>query len=140
MATSGKLRLTVIEAKLTRDTDFWSKMDPFCVLNYREQQFKTKVKQNAGKLPKWDETFEIDVKYIGDELYIGVKDEDLTKADVIGDGQLKLSALCVNGGLDEWFDIFYKGKNAGKIHLKGEWFPSTGGQPQQVNPQHLNAA
>ena len=30
MATTGKLRLTVIEAKLTRDTEFFSKMDPYC--------------------------------------------------------------------------------------------------------------
>lgn len=30
MATTGKLRLTVIEARLTRDTEFFSKMDPYC--------------------------------------------------------------------------------------------------------------
>jgi hypothetical protein len=29
-ATSGKLKLTVIEAKLTRDTEMFGKMDPFC--------------------------------------------------------------------------------------------------------------
>ena len=34
-ATSGDLKLTVIEAKLTRDTEMLSKMDPFCKITYR---------------------------------------------------------------------------------------------------------
>ena len=36
MATSGSLRIDVIEAKLTRDTEFFSKMDPYCVLTTRQ--------------------------------------------------------------------------------------------------------
>jgi Ca2+-dependent lipid-binding protein len=42
-ATTGKLRLTIVEAKLKRDTDFFSKMDPFCVITCREVKYKTKV-------------------------------------------------------------------------------------------------
>jgi hypothetical protein len=41
-AVSGKLDITVVEAKLTRDTEFgFNKMDPFISLQYREQAFKT---------------------------------------------------------------------------------------------------
>jgi len=36
MATSGILRLTIIEAKLTRDTEFFSKMDPFVKVTMRD--------------------------------------------------------------------------------------------------------
>lgn len=36
MQTSGKLRLTVIEARLTRDTETFGKMDPFCKILYRD--------------------------------------------------------------------------------------------------------
>ena len=53
-AQSGKLKLTVVEAKLTRDTEFFGKMDPFCIIEYRQERHKTQVKQNAGKTPKWD--------------------------------------------------------------------------------------
>jgi hypothetical protein len=43
-AVSGKLDITVFEAKFTRDTEFgFNKMDPFISLLYREQAFKTKV-------------------------------------------------------------------------------------------------
>ena len=66
---SGSLQLTVVEAKLTRDTEaMFNKMDPFVTLKLREQNFKTKVLQGAGKTPKWDEVFDFDVKYIGDDL------------------------------------------------------------------------
>jgi hypothetical protein len=31
--------------------------------------------------------------------------------------------LCTNGGIDEWFEIQYKGKIAGKIHLVSVFTP-----------------
>jgi hypothetical protein len=35
--TGGKLKLTIVEAKLSRDTEMgFNKMDPFVTLNYRE--------------------------------------------------------------------------------------------------------
>ena len=140
MATSGKLKLHIIEANLTRDTEVFSKMDPFCKLQMRDQTYKTKVLNGAGKKPKWNEMWEIDVKYIGDDLYIECRDEDVTSSDEIGVATIKLSSLCAGGGMDEWFDLTYKGKKSGTIHLKGVFTPH-GAQPaapqmqQQKQPQ-----
>jgi Ca2+-dependent lipid-binding protein len=39
------------------------------------------VLQGAGKTPVWNETFEIDVKYVGDDLKLVVLDEDTTTND-----------------------------------------------------------
>ena len=64
------------------------------------------------------------MKYVGDDLFIAVKDQDLTKSDDVGNVKLKLSALCIGSGIDEWFDLQWKGKKAGSIRLKGEWFPA----------------
>jgi len=36
MATAGKLKLYVIEAKLTRDTEWFSKMDPWTQIETRQ--------------------------------------------------------------------------------------------------------
>ncbi len=83
MATSGSLRVEVIEAKLTRDTEFFSKMDPYCVLESRMQKFRTRTLQGAGKTPKWDQVFDLDVKYIGDDLKIVVFDEDVSASDKV---------------------------------------------------------
>ena len=75
-------------------------------------------------MPKWDQVFDIDVKYIGDDMNLSVFDEDVTTSDLVGKTVIKLSALCVNGGLDDWFPINYKGKQSGQIHLKGVWTPT----------------
>ena len=80
--------------------------------------------QGAGKTPKWQEIFDIDVNYTGDdEMILVVLDENNTESDMIGKTKIKLSALCVNGGLDEWFPIFANSKQAGQVHLKGTWKP-----------------
>ena len=39
--------------------------------------------------------------------------------DVVGEAKIKLSALCSGAITDEWFPIQYKGKESGKIRLKG---------------------
>lgn len=57
--------------------------------------------------------FELDIKYIGDDMWIKVFDEDITDNDPVGAVQMKASSLCLPGGLDEWFTITYKGKSAG---------------------------
>ena len=54
--------------------------------------------------------FDIDVKYIGDDMEVIVWDEDVTTSDKVGSAVIKLSSLCVGNGLDDWFPIFYKGK------------------------------
>jgi len=40
--------------------------------------------QGAGKTPKWNQTFDIDVKYIGDDLTLTILDEDVTSSDKVG--------------------------------------------------------
>ena len=124
MATSGTLRLTIIEAKLTRDTELFGKMDPWVNIETRHQKLRTRTLNGAGKTPKWDQAFDVDVKYIGDDMNITVYDEDVTTNDLVGKTVIKLSALCVNNGLDDWFPIHYKGKQSGQLHLKGVWTPA----------------
>jgi len=71
MATSGKLRVHMIEAKLKRDTETFGKMDPYIIINTRQQRVRTKTHNNAGKTPKWPGEFmDIDVKYVGDDMFV----------------------------------------------------------------------
>ena len=123
MATHGKLTITVVEARLTRDTELFGAMDPYVTFEYRMQRCRTKCMQDAGKTPVWNEDVDIDVKYIGDDMHIRVIDENVTDHEIIGEATIKLSALCVSGGIDDWWTIAYKGKKAGDIHLKGNWQP-----------------
>jgi Ca2+-dependent lipid-binding protein len=36
-------------------------------------------------------------------MTLSVFDDDVGKDDKVGSNVIKLSSLCVNGGLDEWF-------------------------------------
>ena len=51
-------------------------------------------------------------------------DQDGTSDDLVGDSKIKLDQLAVDGGLDEWFVIRFKGKKVGNVRLKSKWFPS----------------
>jgi len=66
----------------------------------------------------------LDVKYIGDDLKIVCYDYDrFTANEEIGHCLIKLSALCREGGADEWWTLRFKHEEAGTIHLKSEWKP-----------------
>ena len=58
-------------------------------------------------------------------MHLMVMDENVTDSDTVGEATIKLSSLCIDDGLDEWFEIQYKGKEAGHIRLKSKW-TSTG--------------
>ena len=70
MATSGVLKVTVIEARLDRDIDYWGTMDPYVRFQHRMEYKRTKSHTDGGKNPKWGETIEFDIKYIGDDMMI----------------------------------------------------------------------
>lgn len=57
---SKMLLITVIEAKLTHDTEFFGKMDPYVKISSEHLGLQTRIHENGGKKPFWDQTFTID--------------------------------------------------------------------------------
>lgn len=53
MSVTGVLRIHVIEANLTRDTELIGKMDPYVSMKTRDQEWKSTVARNMGKNPNW---------------------------------------------------------------------------------------
>jgi len=76
---------------------------------------------SAGKTPKWDQAFNIDVRNLDEEICLRVFDEDVASSDLIGESTFKLSTLCNGDGIDQWLTILYKGQQAGTVHLKSTW-------------------
>ena len=136
MTTSGRLTITFVEAKLTRDTELVGKMDPYVVLKYREQVLKTKTNKNGGKNPSWNEELELDVKYVGDDCSMTVMDWELLGKDkIIGSADfVKISSFIINGaGIDDWWAIGHKGKKCGEVRIKCVWKPAGGDMMYQQN-------
>ena len=74
---------------------------------------RTRTINEAGKTPCWNQVFDVDVKYIGDDMTVSVYDEDVSSDDLVGKTTIKLSSLCITGGLDDWFPIQFKGRQSG---------------------------
>ena len=66
-------------------------------------------------------------------MHLMVMDENVTDSDLVGEAKIKLSSFCAAGGIDEWYEIQYKGKPAGHIRLKSKWKPA-GEALKEQNP------
>jgi len=127
MSSLGTLKLTLVEAKLDHDVKLMRKMDPYVKVVCREFVWKSKADRNGSKHPKWnDQDFDIDVHYMGDDIYYKVFDEDKGKDEKVGDGSCKISTFCAEPEMDLWMEIEYKGKFAGKVRFTSKWEPKEG--------------
>ena len=122
---SGTLTLQVVGAKLTRDTEAIGKMDPYTVLAYRGEKYKTKVLNGKGKTPVWNQDFTFVVQDVRDDIKVKVFDEDTFGSDEVGGCEVAIGEIISAGPSGAEIDIFYKTKPAGKIHLRAkDWMPS----------------
>jgi len=69
-----KLKITLEKATFLKDADFMGKQDPFVKIVCAGVTYKTKVIEEGGKNPVWNETFEmtkiIDEVNKGNKLHI----------------------------------------------------------------------
>lgn len=115
----GTLYMEIQEAKLSRDVKVLRKMDPYVVFDYKGVEFKTEVDPNAGKNPIWNQLFTIPVMDQLDRVCFKVMDKDIMQSEFIASLDLKLATVCeAAGGFNEWLDLKFKNKSAGKIKLK----------------------
>jgi len=90
---------------------------------------KTRVHENGGKLPIWNQAFDIKIGSTSDDIQFECKDHDTIGATMIGQANIKASALCYNNGIRDWFTFEYLGKSVGQILLETKFTPSgAGGQ------------
>eukprot|EP00198_Chlamydomonas_reinhardtii_P007801 XP_001697138.1 predicted protein [Chlamydomonas reinhardtii] len=94
MATTraGLLEVTVEFAKGLKDMDFFSKQDPYAVVELGGQKCKTKTHKNGGTSPVWNETFTINVN-TETNFNLTVYDEDPGKDDLIGKALVSIAAV-----------------------------------------------
>ena len=137
MATIGKLTVKVVEAKLLIDVETAGiTMDPYVEITHREDQFKTSIHKGGGKHPVWGDEFQINVKYVGDDVKVVILNKNnIGASDFVASAVLKVSGFCVNGGLDEWWTVSHKGEDAGKIHFACKWVPFDSETKPEVAPQ-----
>lgn len=77
------MRIRVIQASYDIDLDTMSKMDPFIVVKYGDNNYKTNVAQNQGKTPSWKQQFNIGTAD-NDRIFLQSWQEDANGSEFIG--------------------------------------------------------
>ena len=122
-------------ATLTRDTDTFSKMDPFVegeLVGIPPQKgtttFKTNTHHGGGKTPLWEEKFTMAVCTSGKDqvkadagLKFKVLEEDVTSNDEVGDAFVPLKDIFTSVAKAQTVKIMYKGKEAGTVVIETKW-------------------
>ncbi|CAI9768315.1 unnamed protein product [Fraxinus pennsylvanica] len=81
----GLMEVKLVDAKRLKNTDFLGKIDPYVLLQYRNQECKSSIAKGQGRNPIWNEKFEFRVDYpVADEQYklvLKIMDHDTFTAD-----------------------------------------------------------
>ena len=104
----GLFKLHIHQAKLYRDTEFMGHMDPFVMVEVLpdKKEYRTKVLDDAGKNPKWDQIIEIPIVSVQDTVFkITCYDEDIMMNDFVGQHIFSASELLNNGVTPTWYDL-----------------------------------
>ena len=70
----GLLTLTLVEGKLTRDTEVMGKMSPYITIVFKKHKLKSKIHNYGGKKPVWGDEFVLDIESPTDEMVLRVWD------------------------------------------------------------------
>lgn len=121
---SGDIYIVVHQAKLLTDLDMGDKqMDPYVILKLGKISQKTKVANNQGQTPKWNEAFlfhkpsEMDL-----EQLVDIWDKDVLGSDFSSNCKIKVHEIISAGSMKKWFEVFRKdGTHEGEIELEFEY-------------------
>ena len=123
-----KLSFTAKNAKFVKDHDFFTKMDPYLIIRFGDQEEKTSEAEGEGMEPVCN-TFVFDLSGTNTDgiLYIGAYDKDRwLKDNFIGSQRVFVKDLLKHNGDESYPIYFYKdAKYAGKLDTKLEFFGET---------------
>lgn len=121
---SGSLIIRPISAKLERDIEALTTMDPYCIIKIGSQEIKSDYCVDGGKNPHWDEQMNFVISG-EDTAYIGVWDKRSLRADQEIAGVIfPLYKLYESRHYEDWLEIMHDGRRAGVLRLHMEFRPT----------------
>ncbi|CAI7733225.1 unnamed protein product [Closterium sp. NIES-53] len=101
------LQLTLVGATDLIDVKAWEigKQDPYAVVVYNEYEFRTKVQEDAGKNPVFNETFSFPLS-TNPTISITIFHDRKKHDDVIGVGKLAFASAFATGYVHEKLPLF----------------------------------
>jgi Ca2+-dependent lipid-binding protein len=68
-------------------------MNPYVLISIKGKNYKTRISNNAGKIPIWNEKISIPINNLNEAMKISCFDEDVALDDLIGDTFIKPKLL-----------------------------------------------
>ncbi|KAM1028729.1 hypothetical protein FF1_041283 [Malus domestica] len=98
----GLLEVNLVSAKGLGDTDLFTRMDPYVVIQYKGQEKKSSVAREQGSNPEWNEKFTFRAEYPGSgeqyKITLKIMDKDtFTSDDYIGQATIYVKDLLAQG-------------------------------------------
>lgn len=115
------LLIRPVAARLTHNTHFFlKKMNPFIEVLVGPQRYKTAMNKRGGKRPQWNETFTHQLIGNEAEMTVIVWDQHRRRVALVGETRINLSEVLAQGKSSNWYELFWKGKPAGRVLLNLE--------------------
>jgi len=138
-AGAGTVKLTLHKAKDLKDVESFGKQDPYVKLNFGEEKAKSKVHQDGGKNPSWEQNFSLSIAESDAVLHLEVWDDNTFKDSFIGQVDIPRASL-LRQKAAVWYTVFNKGKKSdekrGQVLLAAEFFP---GQTEEAQDDDADA-
>ncbi|CAO3574622.1 unnamed protein product [Mortierella alpina] len=119
----GELVIIPIQGKDLPNRERFGKQDPFILFKLGNVSKRSSTDVRGGQRPVWKDDqinifmYESDAKD-AKSLYVTCLDEDPKKNDLIGDCVINLAKVLEQGEHDDWFELSYKGREAGLLMLQ----------------------
>ncbi|KAL5710782.1 hypothetical protein ACHQM5_021306 [Ranunculus cassubicifolius] len=99
---NGILNIELLDARGLQDTEVIGKMDPYVLIQYKDQKLKSKVAKNQGSTPVWNDELSLVMQYPAEDedynLVMKIMDkETFSSDDFVGEARINLKELAVLG-------------------------------------------
>ncbi|KAG2432134.1 hypothetical protein HXX76_009060 [Chlamydomonas incerta] len=139
---AGVMSVTLEFAKDLKDSDWFGKQDPYCIIRVGGQTFRTRTAVDGGRNPVWNETFRFNV-INENSVDVEIKDEDVGRDDLIGTATFSLAKARESGADRIQAGVVSKKsrKQRGFLSIVLSWAPnkalkSDGAHAAAPLPQH----
>ncbi|KAF9131901.1 hypothetical protein BGX30_012906, partial [Mortierella sp. GBA39] len=119
----GELVIIPIQGRDLPNRERFGKQDPFILFKLGNVAKRSTTDVRGGQRPRWKDDqinifmYESDAKD-ATSLYVTCLDEDPQKNDLIGDCVINMVRVMEYGEQDDWFQLSYKGREAGELLLQ----------------------
>jgi hypothetical protein len=114
-----ELHVRAVSARNLRDAQVFGRQDPFCKITVGHRTFQTKVHDNGGRNPVWNDKFVFDVSDAQlQQLTIEIWDKNFVSNDYIGSCRLPVSIFNHGKIVDQWYPVNFRNQQRGEINLR----------------------